>query len=146
LPAACAGGAFRDTNTRMSRPDYDLGPAELEVMRALWDLGPGTVRQVLGWLHERGRQVAYTTVQTMLTRLEQKGYVASNKRGVAHVFRATLTRDKVSKSRLSALVDQLYDGAAGSLVLHLVKTQRLTPEEVAELQKLIDDLDPDRPQ
>ena len=120
---------------------HDLGSAELEVLKALWEVGPATVREVLGFLHERGRRLAYTTVQTLLTRLELKRYVASDKSDLAHVFRARVTRERVTRSRLKTLVTQLYDGAAGPLVLQLVKTERLTPQELDQLQKLIERLD-----
>lgn len=119
----------------------DLGSAELEVLRTLWDVGPATVREVLNHLHDRGRRVAYTTVQTLLTRLEQKRYVVSDKSDLAHVFRARVTRDRVTRSRLKTLLSQLYDGAAGPLVLQLVKTERLTTEEIDQLQRLIERLD-----
>ncbi len=125
----------------MAALEHDLGVAELEVLKALWDHGPGTVRSVLSALHEKGRRVAYTTVQTMLTRLEQKGYVSSDKSGSAFVYRAAVTRAALSRSRLQQLLDQLYEGAAGPLVLQLLRTQRLRPEELAELQRLIDRLD-----
>lgn len=123
------------------RPQHDLGSAELEVLKTLWEVGPSTVRDVLDRLHERGRRVAYTTVQTLLTRLEQKRYVTSDKSDLAHVFRAKVTRERVTRSRLKNLVEQLYDGAAGPLVLQLVKTERLTPQELDQLQKLIERLD-----
>ena len=55
----------------MGQRDYELGEAELQVLRALWDGGPATVREVLNHLHTQGRRVAYTTVLTFLTRLEQ---------------------------------------------------------------------------
>ncbi|MHC4092897.1 MAG: BlaI/MecI/CopY family transcriptional regulator, partial [Planctomycetota bacterium] len=58
---------------------YDLGSAELEILKTLWEEGPVTVRSVMNALHRRGRRVAYTTVQTTLTRLEQKGCVKSDK-------------------------------------------------------------------
>jgi len=130
----------------MSEKDLELAPAELEVLRALWDLGPATVRQVMHHLHERGRRVAYTTVLTFLTRLEQKGYVRSDKSEVAYVYRAKLSRERVSRSRLRSLIEQLYDGAAGPLVLQLVENERLTPEEIETLQKLIDRLDLQSPE
>ncbi len=123
------------------RQQQVLGSAELEVLKALWEVGPATVREVLGHLHDRGRKVAYTTVQTLLTRLEQKRYVTSDKSDLAHVFRARVSRERVTQSRLKNLVEQLYDGAAGPLVLQLVKTERLTPSEIEELQKLIERLD-----
>ncbi|MCP4593450.1 MAG: BlaI/MecI/CopY family transcriptional regulator [bacterium] len=125
----------------MGRHEFDLGSAELDVLRVLWDIGSATVREVMTELHARGRRVAYTTVQTLLGRLEHKDYVTSDKSEFAFVFRAKLTRDRVRRSRLKSLVGQLYDGAAGSLVLHLVKTERLSHGEIAELQALIESLD-----
>ena len=127
------------------RPQHELGSAELEVLKTLWEVGPATVREVLVYLHDRGRRVAYTTVQTLLTRLEQKRYVTSDKSDLAHVFRARVTRERVTRTRLKTLVTQLYDGAAGPLVLQLVKTERLTPQELDQLQKLIERLDSPTP-
>lgn len=127
----------------MPNPLPELGDAELEVLKALWDAGPGTVRQVLESLHGRGRKVAYTTVLTVLSRLEQKGYVASDKSGLAYIYRAKVSRQKVVGSRLRAMVEQLYDGAAAPLVLHLMESERFTPEEIEQLQSLIKRLDKD---
>ncbi|MCZ6682610.1 MAG: BlaI/MecI/CopY family transcriptional regulator [Planctomycetota bacterium] len=125
----------------MGERQYELGTAELEVLKALWEEGRCTVRQVLGHLHERGRRVAYTTVLTFLTRLEQKGFVASDKRGLAYVYRATVTRERVTRSRVRELVQQLYDGAAAPMVLQLIRSQKFSTDEIAELQKLIAELD-----
>lgn len=125
----------------MAAREYELGIAELEVLRVLWDQGHSNVREVMETLHDRGRRVAYTTVQTMLARLEQKGFVASDRSGAAFRYRAAISRDQISRSRLRELLDQLYDGAAGQLVLQLVRTQRLKREELAELQRLIERLD-----
>jgi len=119
----------------------ELSAAELEVLRVLWDVGPSTVRQVLQALHGRGRDWAYTTVLTFLTRMEQKGVVSSNKSGMAYVYRPALTRNRVRRERLRVLVDELYDGAAGPLVLQLIKSQRLNREDIEALQKLINELD-----
>ena len=119
---------------------HELGEAELGVLRTLWDTGPATVREVLAHLHRRGRRVAYTTVQTLLTRLEQKRYVTSDKSDLAFVYRARVSRERVTRSRLKAMVRQLYDGAAGPLALQLIRNERLTPKEIEELQRLIDKL------
>lgn len=130
----------------MASREYELGPVELgavelEVLKVLWDEGPANVRRVMECLHGRGRSVAYTTVQTMLTRLEQKGVVRSDKRGPAYVYKAAISRERISRDRLRKLLDQLYDGAAAPLVLQLLKTERLAPNEVAELHALIEKLD-----
>jgi predicted transcriptional regulator len=68
---------------------------ELEVLKALWDLGEGTVRDVLARLEPAKRGWAYTTAQTILVRLQEKGCIASEKRGRAFVFRPLFTRDEL---------------------------------------------------
>jgi predicted transcriptional regulator len=125
----------------MAEKQYEMGTAELEVLKALWDGGPATVREVLELLHNNGRRVAYTTVLTFLTRLEQKGFVRSDKRGMAYVYRPAITRDRVTKSKLKTLVHELFDGASGQLALQLVRTTKFTAEEIEQLQTLIDGLD-----
>lgn len=125
----------------MAKRDIELGEAELSVLRALWEAGPLTVREVMARLHDRGRKVAYTTVLTFLTRLEQKGFVTSDKNDLAYVYRAKVSRDAVAKSRVRSLLDQLYDGAAAPMMLHLIENERFTEEEIAQLRKLLKDLD-----
>ncbi len=125
----------------MAKKTVELGEAELAVMRVLWEDGPMTVRDVMNRLHERGRNVAYTTVLTFLTRLEQKGVVASDKRDTAYVYKPRISRQSVTTSRIRALVDQLYDGAAAPVLQHLIEHEHFTPDEIAKLRKLIDDLD-----
>ncbi len=128
----------------MARRESDLGAAELEVLRTLWDLGPASVREVMNHLHERGRRVAYTTVLTYLTRLEQKGFVRSDKSELAYVYRAKVSRQRITRSRVKTLLQQLYDGAAGPLVLELIRSEKLTSDELGELHDLIDRLDEKR--
>ena len=127
----------------MAPREAELGMAELKVLKTLWDHGPATVRQVLNHLHAQGRKLAYTTVLTYLTRLEQKGCVRSDKSGLAYVYRPKVSRAKVTKSRLRSLIEELYDGAAGPLVLQLMREheQKLSTDEITELQKLITQMD-----
>ena len=118
--------------------EADLGTAELEVLKALWTEGPSTVREVMNHLHARDRKVAYTTVLTFLTRLESKGFVKSDRSEVAYRYEPTVSRERVSRSRLRSLLEELYDGAAAPLVLQLVRDERFSPEEIAQLQAHID--------
>ncbi len=128
----------------MAPREGDLGTAELEVLKTLWDEGPCTVRQVLNHLHEQGRQVAYTTVLTFLSRLEQKRFVKSDKSDQAYVYRPLVSRQKVTTSRLRAVIEQLYDGAAAPMVLQLMREEKFSIDEIAALQNLIDQLDSKR--
>ena len=92
-----------------------LSEAEREVLKALWGHGPGTVRQLNGVLGSQGRRWAYTTVLTLLQRLQAKGYAASETAGVAHVFRATVSRDQLVERRLKDTADELCDGSAAAV-------------------------------
>jgi predicted transcriptional regulator len=122
-------------------PQSPVGSAELEVLKTLWEHGPGTVREVNARLTQQGRSWAYTTVQTMLQRLEAKGFVRSDKSGPAHVFTAVVSRDRLLSQRLRDLADQLCDGTASPLVLALVEGTRFTPAEIQQLRQLLDQLE-----
>lgn len=119
-----------------------VSEAELEVLKVLWERSSGTVREINAVLHEQGRRWAYTTVQTLLLRLESKGHVHSDKSGAAHVYRAAVSRDKLLSRRLRELADQFCDGTASPLLLALVGDSRLTAEEIQHLRQLLDQLEP----
>ncbi|HVS38070.1 MAG TPA: BlaI/MecI/CopY family transcriptional regulator [Gemmataceae bacterium] len=126
----------------MDERQAPVSEAELDVLKTLWEVGPGTVRAVNAALHERGRRWAYTTVQTLLQRLETKGYVVCDRSGAAHVFQAAVSREVLVSRRLRDLADQLCGGTASPLLLALVEDGRLTSEDVQQLRRLLDRLDP----
>ena len=70
-----------------------ISETEMDVLKALWQDGPGTVREINERLRRRRRKWAYTTVQTLLNRLKEKGYVERDESALAHVFRAGMTRE-----------------------------------------------------
>jgi BlaI family penicillinase repressor len=112
---------------------------ELEVLKVLWDEGPGTVRSVSEVLDVRARRWGYTTVQTYLNRLRAKGHVASEpgSAALAHIYRAVSTRDDLLRDRLQDLADQLCEGATTPLVLTLVEGQRFSDEEIARFRAVL---------
>jgi predicted transcriptional regulator len=118
-----------------------ISETELDVLKVLWERGPATVREVNAVLRKRGRRYAYTTVLTLLQRLEAKGHVTSDKGALAHVFSAAVSRDGLLRRRLDELADELCDGTATPLVQALVQGHRFTPEEIAQLRRLLDQLD-----
>jgi BlaI family transcriptional regulator, penicillinase repressor len=118
-----------------------VSDAELDVLKILWQHGPCTVRDVEAHLRRRRRKWAYTTILTLLSRLREKGHVAADKSGSAHVFRAVATRDRLLREGLSDLADRICDGTASPLVHALVKGSSLTPADIAELRKLLEELD-----
>lgn len=127
----------------MAKGQPPVSDAELEVLKALWVDGPGTVRDVDARLRRRKRRWAYTTVQTLLNRLQNKGYVTSEKGSIPHVFEAALSRDGLVRRRLNQLADDLCDGTATPLVAALMKGRRFTEEEIVQFRRLLDEAEPD---
>src|SRR6516164_2871397 len=103
-----------------------LSEAEREVLKVLWDCGPGTVRTINEELERRGRRWAYTTVATLLQRLAAKRFLVSDPSAIPHVYRATVTRDELLERRLKDAADELCDGQAVPLVLALVQGNRFS--------------------
>jgi predicted transcriptional regulator len=124
----------------MTRSRPPVSDAELEVLKVLWARQAATVRDVEAALRKNKRRLAYNTVLTLLTRLRDKGYVNADRGGTAHVFRPVVSRDDLLHHGLSALADRICDGTASPLVHALVRGQRLSVDEVADLRKLLDDL------
>jgi predicted transcriptional regulator len=116
-----------------------LSDAEMEVLKALWDFGPATVRRLNERLEGRGRRWAYTTLATLIQRLAVKGYAAGDSSEVPHVYRAAVSREAFLERRLRDAADELCDGDAAPLVLALVKGNRFTPEELERFRRLLDE-------
>lgn len=122
----------------------EMSDAERDVLKTLWEQGRGTVREIQAVLERQGREWAYTTVLTLLQRLEGKGYVACDKSHFAHVFAARVSRGDVVRQQLTNLVDEYCDGAAAPLMLALVEGHRFTEAELEQLRELIDRLEAKR--
>jgi BlaI family penicillinase repressor len=118
-----------------------ISETEQAVLKVLWDQGPGTVREVLAALSGQGHSWAYTTVQTLLTRLLAKGYVAADRTGPAHVYRAAVSRGELLQQRLTDLADTFCEGTASPLMLALVEGSEFTPDEIARFRELLDRLE-----
>jgi len=113
-----------------------LTPVELEVMSAVWDLGPTTVKEVQGHLpKERG--LAYTTVATMMKILEGKGILKSEKGEKAHLFSPLLQREEYAAESVKSLTQKVFSKSPTLLVKHLLEESGLTQEELKEIQALV---------
>jgi predicted transcriptional regulator len=114
-----------------------MSPAETEILRLVWQRGEATVQQI----HEAlppGRQVAYKTVQTLLRRLEEKGYLTHKTEGKAHVFCPAVKREAVVKRTVLDFLDRLFGGDPKPLMHFLAQEGRIDAEDIEELKKLID--------
>lgn len=114
-----------------------LGERELDIMQALWKLGNATVGEVQEVLRGQGDEIAYTTIQTMLNRLETKRIVARNNSERTHYYYAVLKEPNVADSAVKRLTERFFRGSAEELVSRLVKKD-LSAEQLDRIQSLID--------
>lgn len=118
-------------------PKPRVTKAELQLLEQLWSLKRASVREIQQSLPEKKRP-AYTTVQTLVYRLEEKGVVRRAKKiGNAHVFEPVLTQTAVHRRFVSDLLD-IFGGSAATLVSHLVETGKLTLEDMREVERTLE--------
>src|SRR5467141_1391204 len=113
-----------------------LTPLELEIMNILWETGAANVHAVQEQLE---RELAYTTVQTMLNILHRKGKVKRTLKDRAYIYKPVVSRSQVLGQHVSDIVERLFGGSAESLVMSLIETKHLTPKKLARLNKLLED-------
>jgi predicted transcriptional regulator len=118
-------------------PKETLGDRELDIMQVLWRLGPATVADVQNDLHAQHKRIAYTTIQTMLNRLETKKLVARDATARVHRYHALLKQPKAVDRALKRLTQRFFDGSAEALVTRLVE-KNLNEEQLERIQSLID--------
>ena len=117
-----------------------LSRLELQIMEALWTCGPSAVREVQERFPEDARP-AYTTVQTMLYRLEAKKVVRRVKKiGNAHIFEATVSRASAQRRLIDDFLG-LFGGRAQPVMAHLIQTGKLTLDDVREAERLLKELE-----
>ncbi len=109
-----------------------LGERELDVMAVLWELGSGTVTEVLEHL---GVALAYTTVLTMLRNLEAKQYVTRKEEGRAHRYFPRVAQQAAQQNALSRLVTSFFGGSPEALIARLVEQRDVSPDELARLAR-----------
>jgi len=109
--------------------------AELDILAVLWDRGPSTVRQVAEAL---GREGAYTTVLKLLQIMTEKRLVQRRESGRLHIYTAAESRDETQRHLVRDLLNRAFGGSAVELVMRALSTSKASPEELAEIRKLID--------
>jgi predicted transcriptional regulator len=122
----------------MGRTLPHITDAELAVLQLLWERGPSAVRQLADVLYPGGGPSEYATVHRLLERLEGKGYVRRDKAEGVYLFRALLDRDAVLGQQLETLVERMCGGSLQPLLSTLVRSKRLSAEELRELLELVE--------
>jgi len=127
---------MKSSKRPMPRPTH----AELDILRALWQLGPSTVREVQETLNAR-RATGYTTVLKLLQIMAEKGLVMRDERQRRHVYEARLPQEATQRQLVTDLLERAFEGSAGGLVMQALATRRASPEEIARIRQLLDELE-----
>jgi predicted transcriptional regulator len=116
---------------------YNLTPVELELMGILWNIGQGTVHDIMAHLPE-GRSLAYTSVSTILRILQQKNILTAKKMGRQHIYLPTFSKKTFATHAVKKIVAQIFSGNSVELVAYLIDKKDLSLNEIAAMQKLLD--------
>jgi BlaI family penicillinase repressor len=115
---------------------HRLGDLQLRIMKVLWTRSEANVSEVLAAL-EPTSELAYTTIATMLRKMEARGLLAHRVEGRSFVYRAAVGEAEVSRSMADHLVDRLFEGSLIEAVSHLLTTRQISRAELNQLEKLI---------
>ena len=122
--------------TRKKATQIRLGHLETQIMNIVWDLGEATVHNVKDAIG-KGRTPAYSTVLTVMRKLEGKGYLQHEVDDRTYVYCATITRQAVRKGILGDLLERLFEGSPALLVNSLVEQSSMSDAELAEIKRLL---------
>ncbi len=114
---------------------YRLGDLQLRIMKVLWKFGPASVGDVRAALD--GDRLAYTTVATMLRKMENRGLLRHCEEGRKFIYGPAVTAADVTRSMADDLVDRLFQGSLADTVTHLLETREVSRQELARLERLI---------
>ncbi len=121
----------------MKKHARELTNLQMDVMQVLWQQSEATVSQVHAALQEE-RQLATTTVATLLSRLEKYGLLTHRTEGRQYVYRPLVSQSEVRRSQLTDLIDQFFHGNPADLVYHLISEAEVDDEDLVRLQALIE--------
>lgn len=114
--------------------------AELAILRVLWERGPSTVRQVNELLN-RDKDTGYTTVLKLLQIMTEKGLVTRDETARTHVYKSACSEDQTQQQLVGDLLDRAFGGSARKLVMQALSASRASADELAEIRRLIDQIE-----
>ncbi|MFQ5916931.1 MAG: BlaI/MecI/CopY family transcriptional regulator [Candidatus Binatia bacterium] len=123
----------------MRQGKKELSPAEWEIMNVIWqETKAVTVRSVVEKAYPKSEK-AYTTVQTIMNILTEKGFLARRKKNRLNYYQPTVTRNATLRNSLSRMSKRMFRGSMGTMASFLIDSARLSPEELEELRRILDE-------
>lgn len=130
-------------NEYMKKSLTPLGETEMEVLHHVWDMGEATVKQVRKKILEN-REVAYTTIMTVMKNLAEKGYLKYRKDGVTYVYSPAREPESVRSNLVRELMKKVFKGSPKELIQTLVNSDNLSGKELVEIKNMIDQMEDDQ--
>lgn len=115
--------------------------SELEILQVLWQFGPSTARFVNDHLNQEKRDVIYMSTLKLMQIMVEKGFLEKDESQMRHVYSAKVEEGKTKGLMLDRVVDNLFNGSAGSLMMQLLGNKKISPEEMEEFKELIKKID-----
>lgn len=115
---------------------HRLGDLQLRIMQVLWTNGPSTVQAVQDKLNQEA-DFAYTTIATMLRKMEARRLVQHESIGRKFVYEAIVAESEITRSMADDILERLFEGSLADMVSHMLTTREVSADELAELEKLI---------
>lgn len=122
--------------TKRTPPEKPLTEVELEMMNVIWRIGPCNVNQILEALPS-DRDLAYTTVSTMVRILEQKNFVTATKSGRSHLYQAAIDKSDYQVKSISEVVTNVFDGMPVALIKQLLNSKNISEQDLQEIRTIL---------
>jgi BlaI family penicillinase repressor len=115
--------------------------SELEILQVLWEFGPSTARFINDHLNKEKRSVIYMSTLKLMQIMVEKGLLEKDASQMTHIYKAAVEEGKTKGFLLDKVVDNLFNGSAGSLMMQLLGNKKISPEEMEEFKELIKKID-----
>ena len=125
----------------MKRQKPAVTETEFAILNVLWDRGPITVREIVEAIYGKHEHSLHASVKSLLERLADKGFVARQRQGAAHLFIATVEREAFVAQQLQSLADSNFGGSLTPLLMTLVDNVKLSQKDRSTIQKIIEKID-----
>lgn len=136
---SCNSYIYYDTIRSMDKKPIKPTESELEILNILWEKGEATVREV----HEellKHKDAGYTTTLKLMQIMFEKGIVSRDDSSKTHIYVPAITREKTQEHLVGKMINSLFAGSPGQLVMQALGNHQASPEELDEIQKLLDNL------
>ena len=121
----------------MSRKPFAVSETELAILEVLWDRNKATVREIVESIYGQHTASLHATINSLIDRLREKGYVAVDPSGFAHLYSVTVKRDAIVGQRLREIANQHFQGAVAPLLLTLIDQVKLSRKDREAITKII---------